>query len=258
VSGTPDVTGKSPLRVLMTVNWYFAPEVGGAYARGAPLYPHPDLAGSLAELAIFAESKFQFTRVAVKIEGATEAPGTPLRPKVTLDALAQSDIDVASLMHRLSGSRRVHEHNLIKSETQSLAGQYVRACQIQFGMPAPEMRAPTPAATPIALSEILDPFAAPAWLRTAPARPARPAQPQVEPPRSAPKPAPAKPIDVSRALQGIVLESVTSGRTPGCVVNGRFYRVGHTVDGLTIETINSDGIVLRHESQRFEVKLKKP
>jgi elongation factor G len=57
------------------------------------------------------------------IEGATEAPGAPLRPKVTLDALAQSDIDVASLMHRLSGSRRVHEHNLIKSETQSLAGQ---------------------------------------------------------------------------------------------------------------------------------------
>src|SRR5688500_6789798 len=147
-------------------------------------------------------------------------------------------------MHSLSRSRRVKEYELVKSETQSFAGQYVRACQIQFVIPAPEMRAPIQTIAPMALGEILDPFAAPAWLRPSPARPAQQAEPQ-RPVPAKPAPAPAKPIDVSKALQGIALESVTTGRTPGCVINGRFYRVGHTVNALTIEAINPDGIVLR-------------
>jgi len=81
-------------------------------------------------------------------------------------------------------------------------------------------------------------------------------------PQAAPRPKPPAPPELSpaeaqRRLGQLGLESVTLDRSPACVINGRLYRTGHVVNGLTIEQITADGIVVRGGGQRFELKLPK-
>ena len=59
-------------------------------------------------------------------------------------------------------------------------------------------------------------------------------------------------------MEQLELESVVTGKQPACVINGRLYRVGHVVNGLTIERITAESVVVRAGGQRFEVKPRRP
>ena len=239
--GSPAPSGK--VSVAMTSNFYLLDHEGGS----APLCPPPDVAGALAKVSKQAGDRFQFTRVTVKVDGATNATTAALRASVRLEALAQSDVDVAALMHGLTRAEGLEQVRLDLAETTNVAGQDVRRFVIEFRVDNAKSNDAAPA--PLSPAALGDPFRAPAWFNPAGAPHRKAITPAAAPP-------PLNPADAARAVQQLELESIVNGKSPACVINGRLYRTGNQVNGLTIQKINPDGVVLRHGDKQFELKLK--
>jgi hypothetical protein len=228
-----------------TVNFYFT----NGPADPTPLCPHPDVAGALAEVASAAQGKFQFTKVAVQVDGAADASNSKLAAKLTLEGLGESDVEIANYFHTLSRSPRLRDRNLVMVDSASVADRPARRFVIEAYVKdaAPAM--------PVVAAEVADVFRAPKWMEPTGAW-AVPA-PVVRKP-AAPAAVELDAAEAQRRVGQISLEAVIPGKPPSCVINGRLYRVGHQVNGLTIESIREDGVVLRAGSRRFEVKLKQP
>jgi len=228
-------TSVGTVRVVLTLDCYFADETTADTTRS--LCPHPDVAGALVDVSNLTEGKFRFTRVAVKVDDATAALQRRVRPMVTVEGLAQSDVEVASYMSRLNSSRRFTDVNLVMCDTATVDGATYRKFTIEV-RPRNTGGDTSPGTT-----SVPDIFQA--------------ALPQAAPRPKPPAPPELSPAEAQRRLGQLGLESVTLGRSPACVINGRLYRTGHVVNGLTIEQITADGIVVRGGGQRFELKLPK-
>jgi hypothetical protein len=170
-------------------------------------------------------------------------------------------------MHAMSRSGRVRDQNLIYSDAEQAGNRTFRKFRIEFVVkPGPNADvADSAAGGPLVASNIADVFRAPSWMEPAAgAAPSRvsPVVPPAAPPRSSRPPRP-RPVELDRAeavrrVQQLELESVTVGKTSSCVINRQVCRVGQMINGLTVDSIAADAVVVRNGSQRFEVKLKKP
>ena len=230
--GANDGAGPGAVKAVIVVDMYFAGE--GADA-AVPFAPAADVTGTLIDAANALPARMRFTRVAVNVAGATAATQSALRTMLTLEGLAPGDMEVADYMVRLNRSGRFRDVNLVSTDASEVDGQVYRKFILQ--MQGKGSGAPRPAA-----GEATDLFR--------PARPTTPPKP--------PAPPELPPGEAQRRVEQLELESVVTGKQPACVINGRLYRVGHVVNGLTIERITAEGVVVRAGGQRFEVKPRRP
>jgi hypothetical protein len=63
---------------------------------------------------------------------------------------------------------------------------------------------------------------------------------------------------VLKAVQGLQLQSVMrSTAHTACMINNVMYREGQQIDGFTIEKINTNAVVVRNGTYRFELKMQR-
>jgi hypothetical protein len=60
-----------------------------------------------------------------------------------------------------------------------------------------------------------------------------------------------------KAAQALNLQFVMSGKRKSCMINNAVYREGQAVGEFTVESINTDSVVIRKDEQKFELKIKK-
>jgi len=60
-----------------------------------------------------------------------------------------------------------------------------------------------------------------------------------------------------KAASALKLKFVMSGRVKSCMIDDKVYKEGQTVGEFTVETINTDSVILRKDEQRFKLPLSK-
>jgi hypothetical protein len=62
---------------------------------------------------------------------------------------------------------------------------------------------------------------------------------------------------VVKAVQGLQLQSIMSGKKGACVINNTLYTEGQQVDKFTVEKISNGTVVVKSGPYRFELKMQK-
>ncbi len=62
---------------------------------------------------------------------------------------------------------------------------------------------------------------------------------------------------VVKAVQGLQLQSIMSGKKGACVINNTLYTEGQQVDRFTVEKISNGTVIVKSGTYRFELKMQK-
>jgi len=258
--GGEPTNAAQPLPVSATVYWHLADEESDPRSkRGVPAAApgaivQPDIARSLVDVARLADGKVGLVGVSFTTDAAARATEVPLRPRVIIVGLAESDVQVAEFLQLLQREGHVKDLNLVLSDAALVGSQSVRKFTMEFHVPATDFS--TGRRPPVSALQMADPFQPPAWLRAG----QKPGDGAANAPAGAADDlVGAERAEAMRMVKRLNLQTIMArdGKRKMCMINNKLLRTGEQVDGFTIEDISTDAVTVKRGEMRFELKLRK-